>query len=103
MTRARREIPVPPRRPALRPGDSDLETIIGTVAMSLPAKHSHRLPRKSKKEDLLMLFDRHCGRVRCDFYLRLQKSVNALICAVDEAIGRPWTSSRQGSRGRWSS
>ncbi len=66
---------------------SDLEMIIGTVVRSLPRKLSHRLLRKSKQEDLLMLFDRHCGRVRYDFYLRLQKSVNALICAVDDVIG----------------
>ncbi len=66
---------------------SDLEMIIGTVVRSLPRKLSHRLLRKSKQEDLLMLFDRHCGRVRYDFYLRLQKSVNSLVCAVDEVIG----------------
>ncbi|NPV58752.1 MAG: hypothetical protein HPY75_03690 [Actinobacteria bacterium] len=41
---------------------------------------------KSKKEELLMLFDRHCGRVRYDFFLRLQKSVGKLSHRLDAVI-----------------
>lgn len=66
---------------------SDLEVIFGAVAKAMPRKLSHRLLKKSKKEDLLMLFDRHCGRVRYDFYLRLQKSVGILSLSVDDVIG----------------
>jgi len=66
---------------------SDLEVIFGAVTKALPRKLSHRLLKKSKKEDLLMLFDRHCGRVRYDFYLRLQKSVGILSLGVDDVIG----------------
>jgi len=72
-----------------RMGDppSDLEMFFGAVSKALPRKLSHRLLKKSKKEELLMLFDRHCGRVRYDFYLRLQKSVGALSCSIDDVIG----------------
>ncbi len=65
---------------------SDLEMFIGAITKSLPKKLSHRLLKKSKKGDLLMLFDRHCGRVRYDFYLRLQKSVGVLSYSVDDVI-----------------
>jgi GTP-binding protein EngB required for normal cell division len=71
-----------------RMGDppSDLEVFFGAVSKALPRKLSHRLLKKSKKDELLMLFDRHCGRVRYDFFLRLQKSVAALLCSVDDVI-----------------
>jgi len=71
-----------------RMGDppSDLEVFFGAVSRALPRKISYRLLKKSKKEELLMLFDRHCGRVRYDFFLRLQKSVAALLCSVDDVI-----------------
>lgn len=70
---------------------------IGAVAKALPKKLSHRILKKQKREALLLLFDRHCGRARYDFYLRLQKSVellrsetsnliNETIEAIEEAI-----------------
>jgi len=65
---------------------SDLEVLFGAISKALPKKISQRILKKRKREELLMLFDRHCGRVRYDFYLRLQKSVDALAYSVDEVI-----------------
>lgn len=65
---------------------SDLEVLFGAISKALPKKLSRRLLRKSKKEELLMLFDRHCGRVRYDFFLRLQKSVGVLTYSLDDVI-----------------
>ncbi|MDI7251534.1 MAG: dynamin family protein [Actinomycetota bacterium] len=69
-------------------GDSltDLEIIFGAISRMLPRGLSRRLIRRKQRAELLTLFDRHCGRVRYDFFLRLQKSVNALSCRVDEVI-----------------
>lgn len=71
-----------------RMGDppSDLEVLFGAISKALPRKLSQRLLKKSKKEELLMLFDRHCGRVRYDFFLRLQKSVGVLSYSLDDVI-----------------
>lgn len=71
----------------------------GSLSRALPKKISHRILKKQKREELLTLFDRHCGRVRYDFFLRLQKSTNMLrsgitgliddtMEAIDGAIGR---------------
>ncbi len=65
---------------------TDLEMFTGFLSRALPKKISRRVLRKQKEGELLMLFDRHCGRVRYDFYLRLQKSVNALRSKVDDVI-----------------
>jgi GTPase SAR1 family protein len=70
----------------LNDAPSDLEMFIGLFAKSVPKKLSHHLLRKKHREQLLRLFDRHCGRVRYDFYLRLQKSVNALRLEVDRLV-----------------
>jgi GTP-binding protein EngB required for normal cell division/chaperonin cofactor prefoldin len=71
-----------------RMGDppTDLEVFFGAIARALPRKLSNRLLKRSKRDELLELFDRHCGRVRYDFYLRLQKSVGALSYSVDDVI-----------------
>ncbi len=66
---------------------SDLEILVSALARSLPRKFSHRWLRKSKREELMLLFDRHCGRVRYDFQLRLQKSTNALSLEVERVVG----------------
>lgn len=57
---------------------TDIEVLFGTFAKILPRKISHRITIRQNREKLLELFDRHCGRVRYDFYLRLQKSFNSL-------------------------
>ncbi|WP_287155166.1 dynamin family protein [Candidatus Solincola tengchongensis] len=65
---------------------TDLEVFIGALTNMLPRGLSRRLIRKRRREELLTLFDRHCGRVRYDFFLRLQKSMGALSYRVDEVI-----------------
>lgn len=65
---------------------SDLEILMSTLAKSLPKKLSHRWLKKSKRDELTLLFDRHCGRVRYDFQLRLQKSMNLLSLKANEVI-----------------
>ncbi len=65
---------------------TDLEVVMGAITKMLPKGLSRRLIRKKRREELLTLFDRHCGRVRYDFFLRLQKSVDVLSFRVDEVI-----------------
>lgn len=65
---------------------TDQEIIFGAISRLLPKGLSRRLVRRRQREELLTLFDRHCGRIRYDFLLRLQKSVDALSCQVDEVI-----------------
>lgn len=65
---------------------TDLEMVIGALTRMLPRGLSRRLIRKRRREELLTLIDRHCGRVRYDFFLRLQKSVGVLSFRVDEVI-----------------
>jgi len=70
---------------------TDIEMFFGAVTKNLPRKLSHRILARQNREKLLELFDRHCGRVRYDFYLRLQKSFNSLRVRVrdmvDETMG----------------
>jgi GTPase SAR1 family protein len=63
------------------------EMFWSVVSKSLPKRVSHRILRKRAREQLLVLFDRHCGRVRYDFFLRLQKSALILKDRVNELIG----------------
>lgn len=65
---------------------TDLEVIFGVISRMLPKGLSRRLVKKKQREELLTLFDRHCGRVRYDFFLRLQKSMHALSYRVEEVI-----------------
>ncbi len=53
---------------------------------ALPKRMSNQLLKKKAREQFLDLFDRHCGRVRYDFFLRLQKSTQALKGQVNELI-----------------
>jgi hypothetical protein len=65
---------------------SDLEIFMSTVTKSLPKKLSRRIMVNQNRGKLLELFDRHCGRVRYDFYLRLQKSFNSLRVRVYDLV-----------------
>lgn len=70
---------------------TDIEMFFGAITRTLPRRLSHHILARQNRERLLELFDRHCGRVRYDFFLRLQKSFNALrvrvFDMVEETIG----------------
>jgi len=65
---------------------TDIEMFIGAFTKVMPRRISHRILARQNREKLLELFDRHCGRVRYDFFLRLQKSFDSLRVMVYDLI-----------------
>lgn len=65
---------------------TDLEMFVGALVRLLPGFISRRFVKRKWEKELMVLFDRHCGRVRYDFYLRIQKSFNALRLRVMEVV-----------------
>lgn len=65
---------------------TDIEMFFGAFTKVMPRRISHRILARQNREKLLELFDRHCGRVRYDFFLRLQKSFNSLRVLVYDLI-----------------
>jgi hypothetical protein len=65
---------------------TDLEIFVGALIRMLPRSISRRFVKRKWERELMVLFDRHCGRVRYDFYLRIQKSFNLLRLRVIEVV-----------------
>lgn len=65
---------------------ANLEMFAGAVTKVLPKKLAHHALRRQKVDEVQHLFERHCGRVRYDFFLRLQKSFASLGLRVSEMV-----------------
>ncbi len=67
---------------------ADLEMFVRALVRVFPKSFSRRLIRRKWEKELSVLFDRHCGRARYDFCLRIQKSFDLLRLRVMEVVDK---------------
>ena len=65
---------------------ASLETLIETGTQLLPRVLSRRIMLKELRERFTMEVDRHCGRMRFDFFGRVEKSAGDFIKRMSQAI-----------------